>query len=545
MKNKISTHFFGALLCLLASATLSAQTMTEASFPTEGDVFTLTQARTAGFNPGSAGNAVTWNFASLIPNDTLEVDSFLAPLSTPYGALLSHVTVADHVQYTVNGNVLSSRSQYIYYYDNTSVGAFQRAANVLPDTVIYAPLGSQFAYPYSYGSTNSGFYYAHYPTSSGTATETGYVYDTADGRGTLITPLGTSTNVLRVVSHRQERDTVVVIGLGTYPGTTTVVYYTWLQPSSYFPIMWYTVTTENFPSFPALNLTVTSLGYRAGYPSTPVAPIAVSDTATLTQPGSVTIDVLANDVNNNPPDTICITGVWGSPTGWETIQGCSQVVFHPLDSTFTGLDTFYYVSCDTRHTSLCDTGMVVVDVLPAPGQVQAGFISTGGTCSASLLVNASLSATSVTWYLTEVSPAGFDTAISDIDTISPYALHPQSADATYLVCIMARAGTDSAEICDTVSLICTGIPQITAAAYSIYPDPASDIIHLDLSHMDQATTASLAEIAVYDLLGQKIKALPPTQTAIPLSDLSDGIYMIAVLDQNQNKKILTRFQVLR
>jgi hypothetical protein len=107
---------------------------------------------------------------------------------------VSNVTVADHEIYTVNGNVVTDHNQYIYFNNNTTVGAFQRLANIQPDTVIYSTPGSQFAYPFSYGSTSIGHYYAHYPSGGGSATETGTLYDTADGTGTLITPLGTSNN---------------------------------------------------------------------------------------------------------------------------------------------------------------------------------------------------------------------------------------------------------------------------------------------------------------------------------------------------------------
>lgn len=536
---------FLLLLAILGGQTVRAQTMTETSFPVAGDVFTLIDAKVAGFNPGSAGTGVTWNFASLVPNDTIETDSFMAASATPYSALVNNVTVADHERYTVNGNVVTDHDQYIYFYNNTGTGAFQRVANIRPDTVIYSTPGNQFAYPFSYGSTSIGHYYAHYPSGGGTATETGTLYDTADGTGTLITPLGTSTHVLRVIGVRNELDTAYIPGLGTFPGTTTVVYYTWYQANSYFPIMWYIVTTETFPTLTVLNLEFTSLGYRAGYPSTPIPPVAVGDTASVTQLDSVTINVLANDINNNPPDTVCVDSVWGGQAGTGTILGCSEVVYTELDSNFTGLDTFYYRSCDTRYPTLCDTGMVVVDVLPAPAQLQAGFISTGGLCTGSLLVNASTGATSFTWYLTEVSPGSFDTTVNNIDTISPYALYPQSQNARYLVCLMARAGSDSEETCDTIQFICTGINQINASEYRIYPDPASDMIQLDLTHMDQATLASLSEIVIYDMLGEKLRAQPIVQSSIPVADLSDGVYLIGVVDKNQNKRILGKFEVLR
>jgi hypothetical protein len=95
-----------------------------------------------------------------------------------------------------------------------------------------------------------------------------------------------------------------------------------------------------------------------------VAPKAINDVATVVRPDSIILNVLANDSNFNRPDTVCITGVYGAPTGWVTVRNCSQLVFRALDYQYYGIDTFYYISCDTRLTSLCDTGRVIVTVRP-------------------------------------------------------------------------------------------------------------------------------------------------------------------------------------
>lgn len=93
--------------------------------------------------------------------------------------------------------------------------------------------------------------------------------------------------------------------------------------------------------------------------------------------------------------------------------------------------------------------------------------------------------------------------------------------------------------------ITVGINEINASDYRIYPNPASDVIQLDLSHIDQGTLSSLSEIVIYDLLGEKMKSLPITQTTISVQDLSNGIYLIGVMDKNQNRKILGKFDVLK
>ena len=99
------------------------------------------------------------------------------------------------------------------------------------------------------------------------------------------------------------------------------------------------------------------------------SPKAVNDFATIVQPDSVVLNVLANDSNFNSPDTIIITALFDTTSGWVTVRGGSRIVYRALDRQFYGLDTFYYISCDTRLQTLCDTGRVVIDVLRRPKPV--------------------------------------------------------------------------------------------------------------------------------------------------------------------------------
>lgn len=96
------------------------------------------------------------------------------------------------------------------------------------------------------------------------------------------------------------------------------------------------------------------------------APLAINDVARVAENGTITINVLANDSNFNPADSVCITALYGGPSAWASVQGCTNVVFHPLNPTFVGLDTFYYISCDRVFTNLCDTGRVIVTVYILP-----------------------------------------------------------------------------------------------------------------------------------------------------------------------------------
>ncbi len=282
-------------------------------------------------------------------------------------------------------------------------------------------------------------------------------------------------------------------------------------------------------------------------PNTPLPPKAIKDTASVTQPGSVSINVLANDINYNASDTVCVTGVWGTPAGWETVQGCTQVLFHPLNSSFTGLDTFYYRSCDTRLTTLCDTGMVVVNVLPAPVPPIASFTATHNGCLGGTFVNHSLNADSLFWSFSQIGATGtpFDTTIINANLIGVPSTTTSFSLGKFSICLTAKNAHGTSQICDTFTFSCSGINEISASDYRIYPNPASEMIQLDLSRIDPTTMKGLTDIVIYNMLGEKLKTMSIDQTSISVKDLSNGVYMIAVMDKDQNRKILNKFEVMR
>ncbi|MCW3125565.1 MAG: outer rane adhesin like protein [Bacteroidetes bacterium] len=273
----------------------------------------------------------------------------------------------------------------------------------------------------------------------------------------------------------------------------------------------------------------------------PLAPTALDDTASVLQPGTVTVNASANDVGHNSGHTLCITSVWGAPTGWTTLQGCNNIVFHALDSSFMGLDTFYYKICDQQLPTLCDTGMVVVNVMmQVTIQPVIGYVYTPGNCHFSLS-DTSQYADSTVYRLVLVG--GLDTVLHNP---SGYTPPPGALAGSLSICITAYNAGVMVSRCDTVQVGCVGIVEIPTTAIGIYPNPASDQIQLDLSHVDQATMSELTAIEVYNILGDKLKAISiKTNTTINVSDLSNGVYMIGVLDKNNTRRVLGKFEVVR
>ena len=258
-------------LLSLITIGLRAQTLNESAFPVAGDAFTFTLCDTAGFNSGASGTGVSWNFSSLAANGITQYDTFMDPATSPYAALVPTATACQY-------EITDTTRQYTYYNNNTSVSAFQRLANIIPDTVIYSVEGNQFPYPLSYGTPFSGSYYAKYHTTGGDAVEAGIVSGSADGTGTLTTPLGTFSNVLRTHFVRNENDT---LDNGAIAGTSVYDYYTWYQPNSYYPIMEYLTSTLDVLGH---SVSFTTVGYRMGYATSAISSISSDHTGWMVFP---------------------------------------------------------------------------------------------------------------------------------------------------------------------------------------------------------------------------------------------------------------------
>jgi hypothetical protein len=92
--------------------------------------------------------------------------------------------------------------------------------------------------------------------------------------------------------------------------------------------------------------------------------------------------------------------------------------------------------------------------------------------------------------------------------------------------------------CDTVidnvwSLLNTGIPAVELPQFSMYPNPVVNNLYID--NIENAN-----RIEVYNLVGQKVKEVnvSGTKVAIETSDLTKGVYLISVINENGAVKSL-------
>lgn len=281
--------------------------------------------------------------------------------------------------------------------------------------------------------------------------------------------------------------------------------------------------------------------YVTGISSVNNAPIAEDDTATLNQPTDfVYVQVGFNDLDPNG-DNICLTEVyddmgWGSiaPTG-----NCTTVSYNP-DSTFSGVDTVWYVICDPEP--LCDTGMVIFTVNAAPVLPIAGFDSIGRSLGCGLVfLNTSADYNSVPiWTFTP--NGGLDSIlITNDDTIALDAYPPNISGFSYTVCITVSNQAGSDTYCDTYNFACLSINEAILSGINLFPNPASGYVTIDMANNTDDITRTEARIELQNAIGQTVliatKEAAQKQITLNTGNLSQGLYIATITDGKMRKTL--------
>jgi len=170
---------------------------------------------------GSAGANQTWDWGSL-DEDFSAIGDYVSPVGTAHAA--DHPTATACL-------VMAGATEYDRS-DNT--GIFRLAFyNPGQQTEQVYDVPTKFlSYPFSLNSTYTTSYHANIIGPGFSGTQTGDMTVTADAWGTLITPAGTFTNVLRVHTHVVE---IVDYGaLGIFHQTADQ--YIYMTPGIHYPI---------------------------------------------------------------------------------------------------------------------------------------------------------------------------------------------------------------------------------------------------------------------------------------------------------------------
>lgn len=203
------------------SAAYAQPTLTSATCsPVVGDVYVGHNLDTTGVSHGAAGASVTWNFASATATGT-DTTSFLACSATPYCDSFPGSTI-----------VMYDNIDYIYCTSSTAKFA---AIGAHSDTSFIHFTNERLIMKYPLTYTNT-----YKDTTSLVMNMMGTdvnldIHDSvvADGWGTLVTPAGTYSNVLRVHTFSTQIISMGSISLGESQTET----YNWYKPGYHSPLM--------------------------------------------------------------------------------------------------------------------------------------------------------------------------------------------------------------------------------------------------------------------------------------------------------------------
>lgn len=195
-------------------------TITSADMVTGTYTYTDVSFPQGTFSPGSPGANVTWNLANVQSSITGGGTVFYGVC--PSIPECSTFPTANRYLSVLNPNGSQTDDKNMYLVSSSQIEALggrnETANSTLTYTDTYIELKFPTVYLQSFTDTSS------VPVGSGGVTSTSEV-TTADGYGTLITPAGTYTNVLRV-----KKETILTNSFNGNPSTISqTISYTWYK----------------------------------------------------------------------------------------------------------------------------------------------------------------------------------------------------------------------------------------------------------------------------------------------------------------------------
>jgi uncharacterized repeat protein (TIGR01451 family) len=195
-------------------------------------------------------------------------------------------------------------------------------------------------------------------------------------------------------------------------------------------------------------------------PTAPASPpVAVADSATVSEDGVVSIDVLANDSDpDGDLDPTSVTVTAGPTNGTVAVDPTTGAITYTPNPSFIGSDSFTYQVCDA--TALCDTATVSVTVTavahPPVANADSATVNEDGSVSIDVLANDSdpdgdLDPTSVT---VTAGPTNGTVVVDPTTGAITYTPNPDYSGPdsfTYQVC-------DATALCDTATVSVTVTP---------------------------------------------------------------------------------------
>lgn len=219
MKRFFNLGLMSALLIIISLAAMAQPTITAANFPNLSTKYTIVELDSVGLEEGPAGANMTWDMSKYKPNGETFTLEFATPSSTLYGSEFPKANIAQKsdsaaTYYLIDGN------------DWIRLGVgYAGGREKLTDTELMLKV------PFTYGDSFSDTFAGTITHEGGTTNRSGTLTATADGYGTLITPNGTYTNVLRIKFEQKITD--VTQGFET---KTNVTSYSWFDTKTRYSI---------------------------------------------------------------------------------------------------------------------------------------------------------------------------------------------------------------------------------------------------------------------------------------------------------------------
>lgn len=234
MKKKLLAFMTGSLM-LICSVSIAQPTITATGInPVIGNSFTTQAANYV--SPGSSGAGQTWNLSTMT-GTTSSTATAVTPGSTTYGSSFPNSNVA--LNYTGGGAA--------YYKTSSSACQFYGVVSTSNVVMSYSNPEDFMHFPFSYNNTYSDPWAVQFVNGGYTFYRTGTTTVTADGYGTLTTPNGTYTNVLRIHYVQTYQDSA-------YVGTPYIIAYSndeylWYKEGIHLPLATvYTLTANGSPT---------------------------------------------------------------------------------------------------------------------------------------------------------------------------------------------------------------------------------------------------------------------------------------------------------
>lgn len=205
MKKTLLCSMIGSL-ALMCSVSLAQPVLTATGInPVIGESFTL--FNTGYVSPGNSGANQTWDLSSMTGTSG-GLSTIVAPSSTTNGASFPNANIAWNNTTGGSDSYFKTSSTALQNYGVSNSSVLMPYSN--PEDVLH--------FPFAYTNTFSDTWATQFVSGGYTFYRTGTTTVTADGYGTLVTPLTTYTNVMRIHYVQVYQDSA-------YVGTPYIITY--------------------------------------------------------------------------------------------------------------------------------------------------------------------------------------------------------------------------------------------------------------------------------------------------------------------------------